>query len=190
MYSIETGNETLYFKDIKPDSLCDVLDWCNRTNDMKYAAGMDMPITMKCLSNKYKEVYVCGSEFFCGIYQKESGRLIGLIKGSLHNSNKDTVWIKSIVIEPSLRNRGYGKMTVSLLMEHLNKRAGTVNAFLSVLEENMAGRAFWRSLGFKYVRRINGFMKMNEELKNVFIMYADIYGIRKKMHRAVDIMPA
>ena len=174
MYSLEIENEEIYFKNIRPGDLPVVLEWYNRTDDFKYATGVDTPMTLEDLAGKYAEVAISCNEFFAGIYTKKQDMMIGLLKGSLKYKRKDAVWIRSIVIDTSHQNMGYGSLTVALLLKHLKTASNIENAYLAVLEENIKGRAFWSKNGFSEMRRVDNHLYLQDKRRNIIIMYKKI----------------
>lgn len=170
MLSLNIQNEIVYFKDIKLEHLPKILDWYNKVDDYKFATGIDKTITMDLLTKKYAEVAICSEEFFTGIFLKREEKMIGILKGRLDHGNKNVVWISSIVIDICYQNKGYGKAVIALLLSYFKKNNKIEDAFLSVIEENIQGREFWKSQNFKEVRKIENHIKLQDKNQNIIIM--------------------
>ncbi len=170
MFPLNFNNDRIYFKDIKIEHLPQILKWYNKTEEFKYATGIDTEITIDDLTRKYAETAICSKEFFAGIYNSEDNMMIGIIKGNVKYEDSDAVWISSIVIDTSFQDCGYGTSAVNLLLNYLGTKHGTKTAYLAVVEENLQGRTFWKRLGFTEMRVMQGRYKLNDRRQNVIIM--------------------
>jgi ribosomal protein S18 acetylase RimI-like enzyme len=173
MFPLNMSCDFIYFKDIKLEHLPYILKWYNKVDDFKFATGIDTPITLEVLTQKYAEVAICGDEFFTGIYNKEE-KMIGILKGRLKYKNRDAVWISSIVIDTEYQHRGYGRVVINLLLNYLKEKNKVRGVYLAVVEENLQGRTFWLKQSFKELRRIENHLKLQDKQRNVIIMYKQI----------------
>lgn len=171
MLSLNIRNDIVYFRDIKPEHLPRILGWYNRIDDFKYATGIDTSISLEKLSRMYVETAVCSNDFFVGIHACKENVMIGILKGSLRHKNKDAVWISSIVIDTRVQKRGYGSAALDLLLSYLKENNKVKNVFLSVVEKNLQGRAFWSKHKFREVRRIESNLRLQDKEQNVIIMH-------------------
>ena len=171
MFSLNIQNDNLYFRDIKPDHLPLILNWYNKVDNFKYATGIDSPISLGALHQKYAETAICKDEFFAGIYSLKEEKMIGILKGRLKYKGIDTVWISSIVIDNIYQQKGYGKSAIFLLLDYLkiNNKIGGV--YLAVIEENAQGREFWKKQSFQELRKMENYLKLQNRNQNVIIMY-------------------
>lgn len=174
MYALNIHNDVIYFKDIKLEHLPNILQWYNKVNDYKFATGIDAPITLEILTKKYAEVAICSNEFFVGIYTKNEGKMIGILKGSLKYKNRDAIWINSIVIDTLFQKKGYGSEALNLLTNYLKTNNKIKSIYLAVIESNLQGRAFWNKHDFRELRRIENHMKLQNEQHNIIIMYKKV----------------
>ena len=169
MLSINTHNNTVFFRDIKTEHLPRILDWYNKIDDFKFATGIDAPISMGILMGKLAEVRISSEEFFVGIHLRQS-EMIGVLKGRVQNRIRSTAWINSIVIDPLYQKKGYGSSAIELLLWYLSTQKGTQTVLLSVIEENTAGVEFWSKNGFQKIRRIENHIILQDKGQNVIIM--------------------
>ena len=98
MFSLNIQAETVYFKDIKLEHLPQILDWYNKIDDFKFATGIDQPMTIEMMTQKYAEVSICTNEFFVGIYCTNVDKMIGILKGRLEYENKNIVGLVPLLL--------------------------------------------------------------------------------------------
>jgi RimJ/RimL family protein N-acetyltransferase len=171
MFSLNIQGDSVYFRDIKPEHLPQILNWYNKIEDFKFATGIDQPMTIEMLTQKYAEISICTNEFFVGIYSYVENKMIGILKGRLEYENKNTVWISSIVIDLVYQNKGYGSLSIRILIEHLKLYSKIKEAYLAVIEVNEQGRRFWSKNCFNEVRRIHNHIRLQNKQQNVIIMH-------------------
>lgn len=171
MFSLNLKNGVLHFKDIKKENLPQILRWYNKVDEFRFATGVDEPISLEKLTQKYAEVSICSTEFFVGIYLNKENRMIGILKGSLKYIEKDAIWINSLVIDTGYQHYGYGSSAIDMLLSYLKENYEIRNVYLGVVEENIQGRSFWRKNSFLPLRVIESHIKMQNKWQNVIIMY-------------------
>lgn len=171
MLSLNIHADTVYFKDIKLEHLPQILKWYNKIDDFKFATGIDKPMTLENLMEKYAEVAICINEFFVGIYCQKDNQMIGILKGRLEYENKNSVWISSIVIDQVFQNKGYGSLSIKMLLDHLKQFNRIKDAYLAVIEVNEQGIGFWNKNCFSEIRKIQNHIKLQDKHQNVIIMH-------------------
>jgi len=171
MFSLNIENDCLYFKDIKPEDLPRILKWYNNADEYGFATGMGRNISLEMLSRKYAEAAICSDEFFVGIYIKKNDIMIGILKGRLGYKNRDAIWISSIVIDSSFQNMGYGSMSIDLLLSYMKTHNKIKNAYLVVVEDNLAGKRFWQKQKFQELRIVEKYLELQDKRKNVILMH-------------------
>lgn len=174
MHALNIQNEDVYFRDIKPGHLPEILKWYNKVEDFRYATGIDEPINLDTILAKYAEVAICSNEFFVGIYSKLDGKMIGILKGSIRYRRKDTAWISSIAIDTQYQGKGYGTTSLRLLSEYLSTCCGIKSILLAVIEENLQGKNFWESQNFREVRRVEKWIKWKDRKQNILVMLKEL----------------
>jgi RimJ/RimL family protein N-acetyltransferase len=171
MFSLNIANERIWFKDIKPDDLPLILKWYNKVDYFMYATGVSQPITLEVITQKYAEVAICSSEFFVGIFEREGGNMVGILKGSLQYKHRDAVWISSIVIDTLYQKKGYGTAAIELLFDHLKSTGKVKNAYLAVIEDNIQGKNFWLKQNFRVLRRMESRFVLMDKKRSAVIMH-------------------
>ena len=109
-----------------------------------------------------------------GIFSIESGKMIGFLKGQITNGFEDTAWINTIMIEPGLQRKGYGTEVVNMLIGYLKENTKVTKIYLSVCEENIIGKLFWKKQNFSEIMRINKSFASNYEQQGISIMCRQI----------------
>jgi len=166
-------NEEIYIKDVTPRELTQILKWYNKIDDFKFATGIIEPISIDLLFQKYAEAIISRDEFFVGIHSKADQKMIGTIKGRIHNRKRGSIWINSMIIDNAYQNAGIGSSSICLLFKHLKDAICARSVFLSVIESNFRGVGFWTKHGFREFRKIEGCMRLQEE-QTVLIMRRDL----------------
>ncbi len=174
MFTLNIQNSLIYFRDIKLSDLHKVLEWYNKVDDFKFATGIDFPITLEVLKQKYAEVVISKNEFFVGVYSSREQNMIGLLKGNLKHELENIMWISSIVIDPAYQNKGLGRESVNLLIRYLQKNNGINEVYLAVIEDNIQGRIFWEKQGFTELRKMQNHLKLHDKPQNVIIMFRNL----------------
>lgn len=174
MYSLNIENDIIEFRDIRREHLPVILDWYNRVDDSKYATGIDQPLTLGTLSQKYTEAAICSKEFFIGISIRRQRKFIGVLKGRVQYRGSGSLWISSITIDPEYRNMGYGSQAVQLLLSNLKVSSDLKEVYLAVFEENLKGRRFWKKQEFSELHRIDNHITLENRQQNVILMHRTI----------------
>lgn len=173
MYTVNSGNKTVFLRDISREQLVSVLKWYNDIENYMYATGMDKPITVQEFYGQYKLSTDCADEFFAGIFPAFWTELmIGAVKGKI--CPEGTAWINSIVIDRGFQNMGYGKAAIELLSSSLHVASGIKSLYISVVEKNQKGRSFWSRLGFQEIRKLEKHLQLKGRYHNVLIMNKEL----------------
>jgi RimJ/RimL family protein N-acetyltransferase len=103
-----------------------------------------------------------GSLFFFWIWLKTAFHIVYVIEveemgnrriigfAGLYDMNiGQSLWLSLAVFNPKDRRRGYGKQTVGLLLECLQKNSAARTVFVEILRTNVASLRFFRKLGFE-----------------------------------------
>jgi RimJ/RimL family protein N-acetyltransferase len=170
--------ENLSFKDVNQESLEDLLRLYNQNEINIYATGIDRPMSLDDIKQKYLEVLVNCHEFFATIFvhNSESGKkkMIGVIKGRIDYDNNDEAWISSILIDSSYQNNGIGTKVVKSIIKMLKDTYDIKVVYIGILSGNRIGRGFWSKMGFRYIRTIEQYIKLNNKNEDFIIMKKDL----------------
>lgn len=170
MLSMNIQSQHVYLKDISYDDLEKILKWYSGVEHFRYATGKDVPVEINELASIYKESVESDSEFFTGIFKKDSNQMIGILKGKLEAVHKNKVWIRTIAIDPNYQRKGFGRESIRLSLSYLKARGSALEAYLAVAEENIKGRHFWEALGFDFYKKMFSCVKIADKQCEVIIM--------------------
>ncbi|MBZ4644688.1 MAG: hypothetical protein PWR27_1262 [Petroclostridium sp.] len=174
MLSLNIDCEDIILKDIKRSDLPAILKWYNMTEKYKYATGIDKPISLQNLVEKYLEVLYCESEFFAGIYLKRNNCLIGLMKGRLKKKEANAVWISSFLIDCDYQGCGYGKKSLNIVANYFKLYHSINTIYISVIMENSEGIRFWCNNKFEPLRKMHNHIVLNGKEQDVILMKKEI----------------
>lgn len=178
MLTINLNHDNLFFKDLHKEDLKDVLQLYNQNEVNIYATGIDRPMSFEDINQKYLEVLVNSHEFFAGIFTQnsdcESNKMIGVIKGRIDYDNNEEAWISSILIDSGFQKNGIGTKAVSTILKMLKDTYDIKTVMIGILSGNKVGRAFWKKIGFNYIRTIEQYFKLNNKTEDFIIMKKDL----------------
>ncbi len=176
MLKINIESDNLVFRDIRKENLEKVLELYNQNELNIYATGIDLPMSLNDINEKYLEVLVNSHEFFTGVFLRDSAiyDLIGVIKGRIDYENNEEAWISSILIDSSYQKKGIGKRSIGSIMQLLNKSYDVRRIYIGIIAGNKVGKKFWQNLGFDYLRTIEQYIRLNNNTEDFIIMKKDI----------------
>lgn len=170
MLSVNIASQELVIKDIKRGDLPNIMKWYNGDKEYQYATGVDRPLVLQNLVKKYLEVIYCSSEFFAGIYLKEEGTMIGLIKGSMKYEDANILWIYSLMVDADYRRCGYGTKGLKMISDYFKNKYGVRKIYISVITDNKEGIKFWCKNDFVPVRKIKKHITLDGIERDVILM--------------------
>lgn len=171
MLSVNIDYEQLIIKDIKRRDLPYIIRWYNGKDEYKYATGLNAPIFLPQLTEKYLALTYAGSEFYVGIYLKCTGEMIGLIKGCVRKDSQTVLWIYSIIIDKQYRRQRYATMSLDAIITYLKQHASICKVYISVVENNMSGIKFWDANGFIVAKKMSKQLKVDKKQRDILVMY-------------------
>lgn len=178
MLTINLEMENLSFEDVTKESLEDVLKLYNQNEINIYATGIDRPMSLQDVMQKYLEVLVNSHEFFACIFVCHpcsfEKKMIGVIKGRIDYDNNEEAWISSILIDSSFQKNGIGTKVVRSIMKMLKDTYDIKAILIGILSGNGIGREFWHKMGFNYIRTIEQYIKLNNKNEDFIIMKKDL----------------
>ncbi len=86
-------------------------------------------------------------------YLKDSGEAVGFVEYWENAEEDGTPWLGALVIHKAYQRQGLGTEVFQRIAEHFREDYGWPLVRTGVLEQNEAGLAFARHLGFKIVRK-------------------------------------
>lgn len=168
MISVNIQNNIVVLKDIEHNQLDSVLYWYNMSSDYMYATGIESPVGMELLEAKFIEALHSNCEFFLGIHSYYENRIIGIVSGKLKG---EILWINVLAVGMEYQGKGYGSISVELLLKHFKQIKNVKEAYLAVAEKNFKGHRFWQNNGFNDIKHVNDKVLFEGKKHNVIIMH-------------------
>lgn len=170
MLSLSIEDEDIHIKDIDKSQISKMIKWFDGSNigKYKYAMGIDEPVTVDDLYEKYLEVLINAHEFFLGINMNDE--LIGFIKGRADYKNDGEVWIMSLLVDASYQNRGIGTRVLNAVMKEFKEKFGIREFYSCVINDNVGGKKFWQKNKFCECRATKDYFTMDNKNYDLIIM--------------------
>ena len=118
---------------------------------------------------RFLEYYVTEDESFIKVTR--NGEIIAVFKGRFEFNKKKELFIWLFIIEKRLRNEGVGTEIINEILECFKKQFNINMVQVGVVEKNIDGISFWKSLGFETRRISENFFQTDEiDNRNLVIM--------------------
>lgn len=173
MMDIKVENRLVSLISIKKNEINQLIEWLKYKKDCIMATGCEQSQHSIALEEKIAEDSSNNMTFIAWVCNKE-GRRIGIIKGLMDTNNFYSLWIKMLLIDVNDRRKGYGRLTVTGLVEFLSKQYPLKRVCVSVILDNTDGLAFWYSLGFKAVKQIENHSILEGKLRSVVVLCKEL----------------
>lgn len=183
MFPLNLCDRMVAILNLDKAQLPQIAGWYNMTGSYGFATGNDLPVAYEALLQKFEDIRQSPGEFLAGIYYLPEKKLVGMLKGRFKGR---ILWINMMAVDREYRNRGLGSRALRLLLNHAEERGYASEVLLSVLEENVPGRNFWRKNGFREVKRIEKKVSFQGKLYNVLLMKRSILFLPKTREPAVS----
>ena len=167
MFSVNTQNNIVALRDIRHEQLGSILNWYNMTEEFRFATGMEGPVCLEDLVYKYLQTAGSDWEFFLGIHSLFEDKLVGIVTGRIAGS---LLWINMMAVGREFQGKGYGSISVDLLLKHMTATISVRSAYLAVADKNVKGRSFWLRNGFNDTRQVCDKETMDGKKYNVILM--------------------
>jgi len=110
----------------------------------------DYPIKAEDINNNYDECVSAGN--FYPMTLMDGDKIIGHLILRNPDSNKDTIRLGFIIVNPDLRGKGYGKTLINEAIKYAKNALNAKEINLGVFENNESAYHCYKSVGFKEVR--------------------------------------
>lgn len=135
---------------------------------------------------KFLEYYVSENEFFLKINDKETNKILGIIKGRVEFKNPHEAWIWSISLNEAIRSKGTGSIILKKLSIYLKEEYGVRDFYARIIKEDNSNLGFWTKNGYEIIRVSKDFYKINDKKINVFILKKSIGRVNSGKVYAVE----
>ncbi len=146
MFSVNVQNNIVALRDICQEQLGSILSWYNMTEDFRFATGVEVPVELEDLEYRLLQKASGDLDFLLGIYSFFEDKMVGVVTGKIAGS---VLWVNTLAVGLEFQRKGYGSISVDLLLKHMAVFAGVRSAYLAVADKNVKGRGFWLRNGFK-----------------------------------------
>ncbi len=170
MLSVHIDFKQLIIKDIKKRDLPYMIKWYNDKKEYQYATGLNTPIFLQQLTQRYMALIHTESAFYVGIYLKGTGEMIGLFKGSVRKEKVVALWIDSIIIDKQYRRQGYATLSLQAMITHFKEYAYISKVYISVVEHNLAGIKFWHANDFEVAQKMSKQLMLDQKKYDILVM--------------------
>ena len=167
MLSVNVQNNIVALKDICQEQLGCILNWYNMTEDFRFATGVEVPVDLEDLEYRFLQKASGNLDFLLGIYSFFEDKIVGIITGKIAGS---VLWVNMLAVGLEFQRKGYGSISVDLLLKHMAAFAGVRNAYLAVADKNVKGRGFWLRNGFNDTRQVCDKVTLDGTRYRVIIM--------------------
>ena len=163
-----------HYKNISRDDFKELLNFYNSEEDFRFATGIELPLTIRNLYEKYAQTVVSKNEFFIGVYLVENDELIGAIRGGVNGKTQNGLWINSIAIDKNYQNKGYGTKIINSIIDYFDNNYEIDKVYVSVVGINSRAKDFWRKLGFVDLRKMKSSIYLDNKKQEIIIMQKEL----------------
>lgn len=134
----------------------------------------DFPITANDINNNYTEC-ISSSNFY-PMTLVDDNKVVGHIILRNPDSNyKDIVRLGFIIVDDSLRGKGYGKLLIKEAIKYAKMILNAKEINLGVFKNNDSAYHCYKSVGFKEIRTDKNVFQFHNEMWNCVEMILDNY---------------
>lgn len=170
MFGLNLCGENVRIIDVKNNQLPLINEWYNQIKEYGYATGLDNKITISDMVKTYNEFLQSPDIFFACIYRHSDNELVGIVRGMIKRGKENVVWILSIFILEKFQKKGFGKETISLIINKIKNNYSVLNVYLSVDRGNAIGVMFWEKMGFQISEELTRNAELSTDCKEIVIM--------------------
>lgn len=150
-YNLSASNITLR-KYLETDA-DEIIKWIKDERSLKlWSANRyeNYPITAKDINNNYSECKTLGN--FYPMTLSQGNKVLGhIILRNPDSTNTKIIRLGFIIVNPSLRGKGYGKLLIEKAIEYAKNSLSATEINLAVFENNESAYHCYKSIGFKEV---------------------------------------
>lgn len=170
MLSLIVEDKELTIKDIDKTQLPKIIEWFSGDSNCqyRYALGIDKPIGISDLYEKYLEVLTSTHEFFLSINIYDN--FVGFVKGRADYRAEGEIWIMSMLIDESYQSKGIGRRVLNSIMNEFKDKLGIKRFYACLINDNKRAKVFWERNGFSEFRSTRGYFKIGNKSYDLMIM--------------------
>ena len=130
----------------------EIIKWIKNERELRLWSAdryKNYPITSLDINNNYLECQKTSN--FYPFTLEEQGKVIGHLILRNPNGNKDIIRMGFIIVDNSVRGKGYGKELIKLAICYAKEKLGAKEINLGVFTNNEAAFKCYKSVGFKVI---------------------------------------
>ena len=125
----------------------------------------NFPITANDINNNYAECISSGN--FYPMTLVDDNKVVGhIILRNPDSNHKEIVRLGFIIVNDSLRGKGYGKLLIQEAIKYAKTDLGAKEINLGVFENNYSAYYCYKSVGFKTIRIDKNVFQFHNEMWN------------------------
>ena len=140
------------FRPYKKDDAKEILNWIKNEKELRLWSAdryKNYPITEEDINNNYIESKKI-SDFYPFTLEDE-GKIIGHLILRIPGENKETIRLGYIIVDSSIRGKGYGKKLIEEAIEYAKNELGAKEINLGVFTNNEKALKCYKSIGFEEI---------------------------------------
>lgn len=170
-------NLSLEFRPYIADDANTIIKWINSEKDLRlWSADRygSYPISPDDINENYNQ-YISNKNFF-PMSLVDNGKIVGhIILRYPDENNLDIVRLGFIIVDPSLRSKGYGKLLINKAIEFAKQTLNAKEINLGVFSINESAFQCYKSVGFREISiEQNAFQFEEERWDCIEMIYKDI----------------
>ena len=148
----------------KDEDAKEILSWIKNEREFRLWSAdryKDYPASPSDINNNYSECKKTSS--FYPFTLEDEGKVIGHLILRNPNENKDVIRMGFIIVDSSIRGKGYGKKLIQEAIRYAKDKLGAKEINLGVFINNEGALRCYKSVGFKVTDIEKGAYKFHDE---------------------------
>lgn len=163
MLEVQIEFDDIKICNIEEEDLFKIQKWMEKDN-----VFLDEERDIVELKERFLESYVSDCEFFSKI--ERNNELIGILKGRLEFKNPNELWIWFFYLDEIYKSTDLGSIIIEELTNYFSEEYGIDMFFTRIIKDNGDNITFWKNIGFKAIRMVKDFYKINGRYMDMLIM--------------------
>ena len=140
------------FRPYKEEDAKEILTWIKNEREFRLWSAdryKNYPITEEDINNNYIESKKTSN--FYAFTLEDEGKIIGHLILRIPGENKEIIRLGYIIVDSSIRGKGYGKKLIEEAIEYAKNELGAKEINLGVFTNNEKALKCYKSIGFEEI---------------------------------------
>lgn len=140
------------FRPYKEEDAKEILTWIKNERELRLWSAnryKNYPISPSDINNNYIESKKISN--FYAFTLEDDGKIIGHLILRIPGENKETIRLGYIIVDSSIRGKGYGKKLIEEAIEYAKNELGAKEINLGVFTNNEKALKCYKSIGFEEI---------------------------------------